>query len=205
MPAPIQTPGFGEPEPTLQDFIGKSDDPYLAHARALASYDRRRENAVAQQQQVMAQRFGTFRQRTEAAKAKYADFEAVAYKAFHPAMDPYVQPGTPVGDFILDDDNGPDVLYHLQQHPEQLDAMLRSSPLQQVKQLTLLAQRFASTVPAAAGSNGAAPSVTPMVLPPKPPTPLRTEAQRSGSTPPPTDGSIRSIDEHRRAFAPKAR
>lgn len=172
------------------------------HARWAARDEFRRARQIEAQQQQYHARVSTFQQRVEATKARVPDFEQVAFKPFHPAMEPYVVPGTPVGDFIMDDDNGPEVLYHLQAHPEELDAILRTPPLVQIKRLTLLAQRFASSQPEAAGSNGAAPVAQVRILPPKPPTPLRTEAQRAT---PETPAEPDSISAHERAFGRKRR
>jgi hypothetical protein len=184
----------------LDDFLGKSDDPYRDHIRALNAYDRRKEAFAERQEQTQRQRMTAFHERVAGVKEKYPDYEQVAFKPFHPAMVPYVQPGTAVGDFILEDDNGPDVLYHLQSHPEELDAILRTPPVTQVRRLTLLAQRFASPTPGAVGTNGATPQAPQVVvLPPKPPTPLRTEAQR---VTPPEDGSL-TVRQHLKAFRPR--
>lgn len=143
----------------------------------------------------------TFAERLTAAKTKYDDFDAtLKWDApwLAPSGEPY--PGyEATHEFILADDAGPDVLHYLRTHPEEVDALLRVPPLQQVKRLTLLSQRFASSPSEAAGATGAAPGrTTTIVLPPKPPTPVRTEAQRSPA-PTPTDGSL-SVLGHAKAF-----
>ena len=144
----------------------------------------------------------TFAERLTAAGTKYDDFEdTLKWDApwLAPSGDPH--PGyEALHDFILLDDDGADVLHYLRSHPDEVDALMRVPPLQQVKRLTLLGQRFASPPSGEAGATGAAPTRTTVVhLPPKPPTPVRTGAQRVSDSPPPTDGSL-SIVEHGKHF-----
>ena len=142
----------------------------------------------------------TFAERLTTAQEKYEDFEeTLRWDApwLAPSGDPH--PGyESLHEFILSDESGPDVLHYLRSHPEDLDALRRMSPLQQVKRLTLLGQRFASQESGAAGSTGAAPRQTVVQLPPKPPTPVRTGASRVVGAPP-TDGTL-SVLGHAKAF-----
>lgn len=108
--------------------------------------------------------------------------------------------GSVVDEFILTDDNGPNVLYHLASNPQQLDALLQIPVFQQMKHLALLSQRFDASPPSqTSGVTGS--DATPKVryLPPKPPNPVRTEAQRASGGPAPTDGSL-SVMSHAKQF-----
>ena len=142
----------------------------------------------------------TFAERLTTAKDKYEDFEdTLKWDAPWLAKSGDPHPGyEAIHDFILLDDQGADVLHYLRSHLDEVDALLQVPPLQQVKRLTLLGQRFASPPSGEAGATGAAPRPTIVKLPPKPPTPVRTEAQKVvGATP--TDGSL-SVLGHAKAF-----
>ncbi len=185
-----------DPEPDVAQF-----DDYNKFVKQQARWEARQELADAHQRQQQAQQEAqwaqSWKQRIDTAKQAHADFEAVALSTPVPW-----QPGSVVDQFIREDDNGPEILYHLQSNPAERDSLGQMTVLQASKHLALLSQRLLSPSPAAAGSNGAAPGSAIRNLPPKPPTPLRTEAQRGSPSPPPTDGSL-SIAEHARAFGPK--
>lgn len=171
--------------------------------------ERQREQEASQQaksRDAKQQTIRTFAERLTAAKAKYDDFEdTLRWDAPWLAQSGDPHPGyEALHEFILSDESGADVLQYLRSHPDEVDALLQVPPLQQVKRLSLLSQRFASS-PSEAGSTGSATGRTSVVvLPHRPPNPVRTEAHNNGTAPPPTDGSL-SIDEHRKAFAPKRR
>lgn len=190
-----RTQDQGDPEP--QDTDEKYADNYALYlsdrARWAARDELRRYETARHHQQIQQRAAQAFSERVVKARAKYQDFDTVAFGPMPP-----IQPGSVVDTFIREDDNGADLLYHLQSQPQERDEILQLPPFQQAKRLTLLSQRFSSPSPEAADLNGAAPSAKPVVLPPKPPTPLRTEAQRV-STPPPTDGSL-SVNEHLKQF-----
>ena len=128
------------------------------------------------------------------ARAQFADFDAVA-----------LGPGNriPLGSipdkWILQHKHGATVLYHLQSHPQELDALLQADPFDAIQELTLLTQRLKPSSPAQAGTTGAAAGAAPRMILPKPPTPVRTEAQRATDEAPPVDGSL-SVMKHARAF-----
>lgn len=131
-------------------------------------------------------------ERVSAAKTKYPDFEAVA---FAPTRIPT---GSLMDAWIMEHKAGADVLYSLQQHPGEVERILSLPLLDQVEELALLAQRLTPPRQAAVNS-GAAPAPRLVNLPPRPPTPERTEAQRATDGPPPTDGSL-SVLKHAKAF-----
>lgn len=205
-----------DPEPNEDD--PKYGGDYGKYLRDVTKWETRqaiREEKTAFQAQQDQQRIDdartttlrTFNERIVAAQEKYEDFnETLRWDApwLSPAGQPY-RGYEALHAFILEDDAGTDVLQYLRLHPNDVDAVMRVPPLQQVKWLTLLGQRFASSPSEAAGSTRAAPGRSTVVtLPHRPPTLVRTEAQRAGDSPPPTDGSL-SIDEHRKAFAPTRR
>lgn len=196
--------GFPEPEPQEND--AKFTGDYGTYLRAAAAWDGRKAYWEAQQaeRQAQAQRhveeaqqqtLRSWSGRVSAAKAKYQDFEAVA---FGPTRIPA---GSTPDAWIMEHKAGADVLYFLQSHPQELDSLLGMPVLEQVEYLTLLSQRLLSPQDAQAGSTGsAAAPAQAIVLPPKPPNPVRTSgAQRASDSPPPTDGSL-SIAEHAKQF-----
>lgn len=133
----------------------------------------------------------TWAQRVEATRAKYADFDAIA---FGPTRIPS---GGAIDAFVMEDDNGPEVLYHLQRNPQELESLLTmehevrrgGNVTKLLKTLALLSQRFDSPTQGAAGVTGSAP---PRITnpPSRPINPVRTEASRAVDGPPPTDGSL---------------
>ncbi len=131
-----------------------------------------------------------------AAKAKYPDFEAVAYAPTR------IPKGSLVDAWILEHKTGPDVLYHLQRHPTELDAMLASDLFGQVEALTLLSQRLSGSRTAAVVT-GAAPALVAQPVS-RPPTPVRTGPMRGSDEPP--DPERVSLGEHSRYYGtPKSR
>lgn len=202
--APSDDPYPSEDDPKYGGDYGK----VLEDRARWAARDEYRKREMAQreqterqrQQQEHHERLGSFTKRIDAAKGRYQDFEQVAFQQAVPWDD-----GSAIDAWIMEDDAGPDVLYYLQSHRQERDALLGMPVLAQVKYLALLSQRFsASPTAGQAGTTGSAASRQSIVLPPRPPNPVRTEAQTNGNNPPPTDGSL-SIAEHRKQFAPKRR
>lgn len=129
--------------------------------------------------------------RIDAAKAKYPDFEDVALLA--PTRIP---PGSLVDAWILEHKTGADVLYFLQQHPAELDAMLKQPVIDQAEALSLLSQRLAAPLRSQAMPTGAV-ATAPVSSVPRPPTPVRTATVRVADGPP--DGEL-SIAEHEKHY-----
>lgn len=197
---------FSEAEPDENDPKFAGD--YGKYLRAAAKWEGRKayfdqkqaDRVEAQKAESAAKQeasLKTWADRVGKAREKHPDFDAVAF------AETKIRKDSAVDTFVMEDDNGPEVLYYLQSHPQELDSLLTGSVLAQLKALSLLSQRFESLPAVAAGLTGAAPRPE-VKLPPKPPTPVRTEAQRVSEAPPPTDGSL-SIAEHKRAFAPVSR
>lgn len=191
-----------DPEPMEKDFGGDPmkylDARYEWLARGVNRYDRAE---VAQQQHVI-QRSISWGQRVEKA-IQDPRFPNYAEIAFQPA--PWAE-GSPVDRFIDADDNGAEVLYHLQAHPEERDAVLRMPVHQQLKHLALLSQRYdtASIPSVQAGVTGSVARTNIRILPSRPPNPVRTGAQSASGGPPPTDGSL-SIADHAKQFGRQSR
>ena len=208
--AEARTAPAGDPEPQEDD--PKYGGDYAKYLRDVTRWEtrqamREQESAAAaraetdRRQTAERQTIKTFAERLTAARDRYEDFEdTLRWDAPWLAPSGKPHPGyEALHDFILTDETGADVLQFLRSHPDDVDAIMQVPPLQQVKRLSLLSQRFASS-PSEAGATGAATRrTTTVVLPHRPPTPVRTEAQRAGDTPPPTDGSL-SIAEHKKAF-----
>ena len=192
-PQPQQDdPKYANGQASWADYI--RDDARWAAREAIRQHEATQQRQRAEQGQVQA-----WKTRVDTAKAKYPDYERVAFVG---------DPGWPMGSvfdqFVREDDAGAEMLYHLQSHPEERDNLLRlPSVLAQAKALSLLSQRLLSTSTALPGTSGAGARRT-RELPPTPPTPVRTEAQRPSGQRAVSDGSL-SISEHARAFASNGR
>jgi hypothetical protein len=192
-----------DPEPNPEKY-----DDYIKWQRDYGLWAGRESLRAARAEHEQAQQAET--QRTEAtrletqwkagitaAKAKYADFEQVA---FAPTRIPK---NSLVDAWILEHKSGPDVLYHLQKHPQELDVMLAASDVfQQVEALTLLSQRLSGSRTAAVVT-GAAPALVAQPVS-RPPTPVRTGPMH-GSDEPPDPESV-GLSGHTRYYGtPKSR
>lgn len=184
---------------------GKYDD-YEAYLDDRAAWRARQEFKTQQRELArraqQQQQDRTWYERVESAKKELPDFENVAFAPVAWAdQRGQIRPGCEAIDaFITEDDSGAKVLYHLQAHPDQTSELMRMSPLQQMKWLSLLSQRLSSPTPSrSAGTTGSATGRQMISLPPTPPNPVRTEAQRAGDPTPPRDGSL-SIAEHSKHF-----
>ena len=138
----------------------------------------------------------TVAERVAAARARYQDFDTVADRVMGK-----IPPKSAVESWVFSHTYGDDVLYYFDSHPDELDAILRMpTALDQFEAVTLLAQRFrASPQSSQAGTTGSVAGRPLKDLPPKPPNPVRTEAQRVSESAP-TDGTL-SIMKHAKAFA----
>lgn len=189
---------FSEPEPQEDDPKFAGD--YAKYLRAAAAWEGRKayhDAREGERQQEATQRFNTdFDAREKAVIEKHPDFHAV----MAPIWD-RIPKFSVVEQYGLTRKAGLDVLYHLGQHPQELDAILQMPDgADQFEALTLLAQRLASPTASAAVSTTSAPErTTKIVLPPKPANVVRTEAQRASDGPPPTDGTL-SVMGHAKAF-----
>src|SRR5213075_2652067 len=180
-PKPDQFTDYGEFIEALTDW--KTDQ------KLTAAEQRRAQAAQQAQAEQEAKRIETsFNARKAAARQKYDDFDAIAINA--PTRIPI---GSLIDAWVMEHPTGADVLYHLQKHPDDLDALLAQPVLEQAEALALLAQRFNGHGRTAAAGTGSAPaSAHPSV--PKPPNPVRTGPLRSGDEPP--DEEAASLADH---------
>lgn len=196
---------FREQEPDEND--PKFGGDYGKYLRAVSGYEGRKASHdfregerhqanQAQQHQREQQSLRSFGEKIDRGKGKYQDFEQVALGPTR------IPTGGVIDAFISEDDATDDLLYYLN-HPKnakEVDELLGASELQQVKRLSLLSQRLSSPPSAQAAKTGSAAGRTQqIVLPPRPPNPVRTEAQRASDGPPPTDGSL-SVMGHAKHF-----
>src|SRR5206468_8887014 len=135
----------------------------------------------------------SFEERKAAARLKHPDFDAVALES-----ETAIPAGSLIAAWILEHKTGAEVLYHLQSHPDELDALLKGPVLEQAESLALLSQRFSSNGRSRAAETGSAPA-TNGSPPPRPPNPVRTGPLRSGSEPPDPDKA--SLAEHERYWS----
>src|SRR5213075_2410760 len=189
-PTPDQFTDYGEFIEALTDW--KTDQ------KLTAAEQRRAQAAQQAQAEAEARRIETsFNQRKAAARQKYDDFDAVAINA--PTRIPI---GSLIDAWVMEHPTGADVLYHLQKHPDDLDALLAQPVLEQAESLALLAQRFNGHGRTAAAGTGSVPASSHPSAP-KPPNPVRTGPLRSGDEPP--DEEAASLADHEKWYASRAR
>jgi hypothetical protein len=199
------------PQSQIEQYIGaepNENDPafegdYGKYLRAVSAYagkqafveSRLQEVAYAQQQDQHRQQqeaMSSWAGRVQDAASRYPDFHAVALQ--QPVGIPE---GSPIDAWVMEHKSGPDVLYYFAKHPQDLAAVLQMPVIEQVDTLALLSQRLAATTGRSAGATGAAPTRSTSFTPPRPPTPVRTEAQHVTDGPP--EGHL-SIAEHAKHF-----
>ena len=205
--APAQATAPTRPKPDPNEFLAKETDCTVGLAKYIeALSDWKHEQNVAAERQAAqqaqaeqeARRIETsFNERKAAARLKYDDFDAVAINA--PTRIPI---GSLIDAWVMEHKTGADVLYHLQKHPDDLDALLQQPVLEQAEALALLAQRFNGHGRTAAAGTGSAPASSHPSAP-KPPNPVRTGPLRSGDEPP--DEEAASLADHEKWYASRAR
>ena len=169
-------------KPKLEEF-----QDYGEYVEAVTDWkigDARRQDREESARQHEASRLAiSWKERVDAAKAEYADFEQIAL--LNPTNIPQ---GSLVDAWILEHKAGAKVLYHLQKHSDELTTLLTLPLFEQVDALSLLAQRL-TTRPLAVttGAAAAAQNLQPV---PRPPTPVRTGPMRAGDEPPGDDVSL---------------
>jgi hypothetical protein len=191
-PAASSAAPAGRVKPDPEQFPYGTSDP--GYVEALTDYklavhaDQQRTEAAEGQRQARAREESArvvagFEERAAAARSKHADFDAVALLA--PTDIP---PGSAADLWVLEDEAGAEILYHLQQpnNAAERKRILALGPRQQLKELVLLGHRL-TTDPAAVRTTTA---------PPPPPT-LATR-------PSPADAVTRALamtgDEGTRAY-----
>lgn len=159
-------PASGLVKPNPDDFpYGTVDDGYLdaltdfkvattLAAERAKTAEADREVRTREQQQ---RKEDAFNERADKARARHADFNAVAMDA--PTEIPQ---GSPVDLFILEDEHGPEILYHLQK-PENADErrrILKLEPLAQLKACARLGDALTAGDPPARSTSAPPPPPT---------------------------------------------
>ena len=131
--------------PPMENF--NSPDEY---AEVLA--ERKAEELLARREQARQQSeiIESFHEREEEARAKYDDFEQVAYNPKLPITDAMAQT-------IQASEVGPDMAYYLGSNPKEADRISRLSPLQQAKELGKIEAKLSDNPPVKKTSNAPAP------------------------------------------------
>lgn len=210
-PPPQATNEFTEAEPTIEQFLDKAD-PQSAYYRALAGYDRRKEEF----------------ERTQAAQLKYAEdfakaeaarFQAIgeahrqrldAFRKDHPDFDAVVSAAD--ADFdgmglskvppalahaIASSDKSAELIYHFARHPDELvEMILMAEGKPFTPQVVALLQRrlLARSAAVTTGAAPIAPTETRVV--PRPPTPVRTAPMKTDEQPPADEHSLKAHQHH---------
>jgi hypothetical protein len=186
----VARPAAPAGKPKIDDFQEYGD-----YVEALADWKiaeaRRQDRETTQRETEARQVADSWRTKVDAAKTKYADFEQVALLA--PTAIPQ---GSLIDAWILEHRSGADVLYTLQQNPQELSRILALPIFDQVEALTLLGQRTGPTREADVNT-GASPTTRQKVAP-RPPTPVRTSAVSTGDEPP--DPETASLAQHEKYY-----
>lgn len=187
-PTPDQFTDYGEYVEALTDWKAE---------QTIQRFEAKRQQdamqlAQSSKQQQLAQQWTA---RIADARKEFPDFDAVALQS-----DTKIPPGSLIDAWIIEHKSGPRVLYHLQQHPEEVTALLGLSLLDQADSLSLLSQRL---TPTSRGSDATTGSLAAPVVPiaPRPPNPVRTGPLSRADDPPDPDKS--SLAEHERFYQPR--
>lgn len=120
------------------------------YVEALA--DQRAEQKLAErdQRRQQAEILETYHDKEEEIRAKYEDFEQVAYNPNLPIT-------TVMAQSIQASDNGPEVAYHLGANPKEAERISRLSPIMQAKEIGKIEAQLAANPPVKKTSNAPAP------------------------------------------------
>lgn len=195
--APVREPvTFTDAEPKLEDFNAEPD-PYTAWTRALARYDRRKEQFEADDARMKTERESAEHTARESwnTQLKAHEDRVTAFTKSHPEFIAKIQAvTTPVTPLlyaaIIRHEDGPKLMLGLADHPDWQDEfflLTEQKPVTDhfvaITQRRLLARVQAVTT----GSAAPGTSVTPA---PRPPNPVRTGPISTGDTPPGDDDSL---------------
>ena len=130
---------------TPEQFASNED-----YVEALA--DQRAEQKIAEREQrkQQAELLETYHDKEEEVRAKYDDFEQVAYN-------PNLTLTTVMAQSIQASDNGPEVAYHLGANPKEAERISRLSPILQAKEIGRIEAQLAANPPVKKTSNAPAP------------------------------------------------
>lgn len=141
--APAQAPLKPTPDKftTTEDYV-EALAAYKAEeivGKKLTDLQKQGQEAMRQRQQHEAQ--SAFREREDAAREKYADFDEVAYNPALPITDA-------MAETIQQADNGTDLAYYLGKNPSEAARIAKLSPFLQAKELGRLEAKLPASVPA---------------------------------------------------------
>jgi hypothetical protein len=130
---------------TPEQFASNED-----YVEALA--DQRAEQKIAEREQrkQQAEMLETYHDKEEMVRAKYDDFEQVAYNPNLPIT-------TVMAQSIQASDNGPEVAYHLGANPKEAERISRLSPILQAKEIGKIEAQLTANPPVRKTSNAPAP------------------------------------------------
>ena len=130
---------------TPEQFASNED-----YVEALA--DQRAEQKIAEREQrkQQAEMLETYHDKEEEVRAKYDDFEQVAYN-------PNLTITTVMAQSIQASDNGPEVAYHLGANPREAERISRLSPIMQAKEIGKIEAQLTANPPIKKTSNAPAP------------------------------------------------
>jgi hypothetical protein len=186
-----------DPEPNPEDAAAYPDGQYDRkfigdlsrwHARQEHRALRDQDAKTASEQAVLR----TFATRVDAAKTKYADFDAIA---FAPTA-AQIPEGSATDIFIMEDEAGAEVLYHLRKNPAELRDILGKPVLAQLKALALLSQRLMSPPARAQAVTTGSAAMPPVAAVPRSPNPVRTSPVSVNTGSPSDDDSLEAHEAH---------
>jgi hypothetical protein len=130
---------------TPEQFASNED-----YVEALAEQRAEQKLAEREQRKQQAEILETYHDKEEEVRAKYEDFEQVAYNPNLPIT-------TVMAQSIQASDNGPEVAYHLGANPREAERISRLSPIMQAKEIGKIEAQLAANPPVKKTSSAPAP------------------------------------------------
>ena len=130
---------------TPEQFASNED-----YVEALAEQRAEQKLAERDQRRQQAEIINSYHDKEEEVRAKYDDFEQVAYNPNLPIT-------TVMAQSIQASDNGPEVAYHLGANPKEAERISRLSPIMQAKEIGKIEAQLTANPPVKKTSNAPAP------------------------------------------------
>ena len=130
---------------TPEQFASNED-----YVEALADQRAEQKLVEREQRKQQAEILETYHDKEEEVRAKYSDFEQVAYNPNLPIT-------TVMAQSIQASDNGPEVAYHLGANPREAERISRLSPILQAKEIGKIEAQLAANPPVKKTSNAPSP------------------------------------------------
>jgi hypothetical protein len=147
----VQTPEV--PEAAPKTFSQEELDAAISnedYVEALADQRAEQKLIEREQRKQQAEILETYHDKEEEVRAKYTDFEQVAYNPNLPIT-------TVMAQSIQASDNGPEVAYHLGANPREAERISRLSPILQAKEIGKIEAQLAANPPVKKTSNAPSP------------------------------------------------